>query len=97
MVLKGNKSVLEPLRDFYQKLLLNDEFTIRNDVSPDVKAFVAQVDTFIYDINMQIERGNLIAQNIVSRKTMVSGNGQNLLTRINSHAIDPSTSTKPSH
>ena len=71
MVMKGNSNVLLSLRNFYQQLLENDRFPLRDISRSDVISFTTQVDSFIYDSNMQIERGRLLADNIAARKTMV--------------------------
>ena len=71
MVLKGNSNVLLSLRDFYQHLRENDLFPLKDTCGSDLSAFTNQVDSFIYDFNMQIERGRLLADNIAARRTMV--------------------------
>lgn len=71
MVLKGNSNVLLSLRDFYQHLQENTLFPLKDICRSDLSAFVNQVDSFIYDSNMQIERGRLLADNIAARRTMV--------------------------
>ena len=71
MVLKGNSKVLLSLRDFYQNLRKNDLFPLKDTCGSDLSAFASQVDSFIYDSNMQIERGRLLADNIAARRTMV--------------------------
>lgn len=71
MVLKGNSNVLLSLRDFYQHLREDDQFPLRDTCSSDLSAFATQIDSFIYDSNMQIERGRLLANTIAARRTMV--------------------------
>ena len=71
MVLKGNSNVLLSLRDFYEHLRKNDLFPLKDTCGSDLSAFANQVDSFIYDSNMQIERGRLLADNIAGRRTMV--------------------------
>lgn len=71
MVMRGNSNVLGSLRDFYRNLRENDQFPLKTTCGPDVSSFTAQVDSFIYDSNMQNERGRLLAENIAARKTMV--------------------------
>ena len=70
-VLKGNKDVFLSLRNFYQNLLENSESHLKGTCSSDLSSFTMQVDNFIYDSNMQIERGRLLADIIGSRKTVV--------------------------
>ena len=71
MVLKGNNNVLLSLRDFYTHLRLNDLFPLKDTCDSDLSAFATQVDSFIYDSNMQIERGRLLADHIAARRNMV--------------------------
>lgn len=71
MVLKGNSNVLQSLRDFYQHLRADDQSPFTATCSSDLSAFAAQIDSFIYDSNMQIERGRLLADTIAARRTMV--------------------------
>ena len=71
MVLKGNRNVLLSLRDFYQRLRKNDSFPLKDKCGSDLSAFGTQVESFMYDSNMQIERGRLLADNIAARRTMV--------------------------
>lgn len=71
MVLKGNSNVLLSLRDFYQRLRENELFPLKDICGSDLSTFATQVESFIYDSNMQIERGRLLADNIATRRTMV--------------------------
>ena len=71
MVLKGNNNVLLSLRDFYQNLRKSDLFPLRDTCGLELSAFATQVDSFISDSNMQIERGRLLADNIAARRTVV--------------------------
>lgn len=71
MVLKGNNNVLLSLRDFYQRLRENEMFPLKDTCGSYLSEFATQVDSFIYDSNMQIERGRLLADNVAARRTMV--------------------------
>ena len=71
MVLQGNIDVLSSLRDFYQSLAENSQFLLKQQSSLDILSFAKQVDSFIYDSNMQIKRGKLLAEIISGRKTIV--------------------------
>ncbi len=70
-VLKGNKDVFLSLRNFYQNLLENNQSNIKDTCRSDLSSFTSQIDNFIYDSDMQIERGRLLANIIASRKTVV--------------------------
>ena len=50
---------------------MNDDFPLKNKCSSDIGIFVRQIDSFIYDSNMQIARGKLLAQIVAARKTIV--------------------------
>ena len=96
MVLKGNSNVLLSLRDFYQHLGENDLFPLKDTCSSDLSAFANQVDSFIYDSNMQIERGRLLADNIAARRTMVRlGIKTAVVFGIRSSVADPPASAEP--
>ena len=71
MVLQGNIDVLSSLRDFYQSLAENSQFLLKQQSSLDILSFAKQVDSFIYDSNMQIKRGKLLAEIISRRKPIV--------------------------
>ena len=71
MVLKGNTNVFLSLRDFYQDLRMNDLFPLKDTCASELATFVTQINGFISDANMQIERGTLLADNIALRRTMV--------------------------
>ena len=96
MVLKGNNNVLLSLRDFYQDLRKNDLFPLKDTCASDLSAFVTQIDGFISDANMQIERGTLLANNIAARRTMVRFDVNFLpCQNVRLPFVDPSTSTEP--
>ena len=71
MALQGNADVLTSLRTFYKSLGENDDFPLKNRCTSEISTFLRQIDSFIYDSNMQIARGKLLAQNIAGRKTIV--------------------------
>ena len=97
MVLKGNSNVLLSLRTFYQHLRKNDLFPLKDTCGSDLSAFAEQVESFIYDSNMQIERGRLLADNIATRRTMVRLEMKTapLFWYIRSSFADSPASTKP--
>ncbi|KAL8698878.1 MAG: hypothetical protein Q9201_006329 [Fulgogasparrea decipioides] len=71
MALQGNADVLTSLGNFYKALSESDDFPLRKSCSSDIGAFLRQVDNFIYDSNMQIARGKLLAQTVAARKTII--------------------------
>jgi len=52
-------------------LLENSQTHLKASCGSDLSSFAMQVDGFIYDSNMQIERGKLLADIVAARKTMV--------------------------
>lgn len=72
MVLQGNVDVLSSLRDFYRDLAANKQLPLVQQSSTDLASFIKQIDSFIYDLGMQIKRGQLLAEIISGRKTIVS-------------------------
>ena len=71
MLMKGNSNVLKSLRDFHRNLRENDQFQLKESCRLEIDSFVTQLDSFIYDANMQIERGQLLAGKIAARKAIV--------------------------
>ena len=71
MVIKGNSNVFQSLRDFYRNLRENDQFDMKDSCRLDINSFLSQLDSFIYDSNMQCERGQHLVGNIAARKAMV--------------------------
>ena len=80
MVLQGNIDVLLSLRDFYQGLLNNDGFPLKQTSSSDITTFADQINSFVYDSKMQIARGKLLSQNVAARKTIVGSTSRLLMT-----------------
>ena len=72
MVLQGNIDVLLSLRNFYEQLGENDLFPLKQACVFAISSFIKQIDSFIDDSKMQIKRGQLLAQIIAGRKTIVS-------------------------
>lgn len=72
MALQGNADVLISLKNFYKALSENNDFPLKTICSSDIGMFLRQIDSFIYDSNMQIARGKLLAQIVAARKTIVS-------------------------
>ena len=71
-VLKGNRDVFLSLRNFYQSLRENSQSPLKGICDSDLSSFAMQVDTFVWDSSMQIERGRLLADIVSARKQVVS-------------------------
>ena len=71
MVMRGNRNVLQSLQSFYRNLQCNDQFPLKTSCESDIFSFAAQVGSFVYDLEIYIDRGKLLAENIAARKTMV--------------------------
>ncbi len=72
MVLEANMDVLISLRKFYENLLKNKYFNLKEDCEEDILQFTTQVNNMIYDSRMQIARAKLLVQIIDDRKNLVS-------------------------
>jgi hypothetical protein len=87
MILEANVDILTSLREFYERLVKNKDFTLRvtspEDVvitfpedavrssSEDVIDFAIKVNDMIYDLRMQIARAKLLAKVTADRKSLV--------------------------
>ncbi|KAL8772819.1 MAG: hypothetical protein Q9209_002164 [Squamulea sp. 1 TL-2023] len=72
MVLQANNHVLMSLRDFYEALLDNSAFPLRDKSHEDVTYFTKQVNEMIHDSSMQISRAELLVRITSDRKDLVS-------------------------
>lgn len=72
MVLEANNDVLASLRNFYQALLDNRAFTLKDACGSDITSFTKQVDEMIHDSSMQISRAKLLVRITSDRKDLVS-------------------------
>ncbi|KAK6072121.1 hypothetical protein SCUP234_09391 [Seiridium cupressi] len=73
MTLTANAKVLESLADFYEGLMQNDNFELRDelDCKTAIADFLVQLRDYIYDMNMFSERAHLLAKITADRKTLV--------------------------
>lgn len=71
MVMEGNVVVLTRIRNYYEKLLRNNDFTLSVDCGDSIGVFAAQMDEMIYDIEMQISRAKVLAKVTADRKTII--------------------------
>jgi hypothetical protein len=72
MILEANANILTSLREYYERLVSNKDFTVGGTSSEDVVDFAIQLKDMVYDLNMQIARGKLLAKITADRKTLVS-------------------------
>ena len=72
MVLEANTDVLISLRKFYENLLNNKSFDLKEACEEDIIQFATQVNNMIYDSRTQIARAKLLVQIIDDRKNLVS-------------------------
>ncbi len=71
MVLEANTDVLTSLRDFYKRLMDNDQFDLRVVCKEDFLNFVSQIEDMIYDSRMQIARAKVLVKITADRKGLV--------------------------
>ena len=71
MVLETNMDVLISLRKFYENLLKNKNFDLKEACEEDILQFATQVNNMIYDSRMQIARAKLLVKIIDDRKNLV--------------------------
>lgn len=71
MILEANVEILTSLREFYERLVRNKDFTIEGDSSEDVIGFAIKVNDMIYDLRMQIARAKLLAKLTADSKNLV--------------------------
>ena len=72
MVMEGNCSVIQPLSNYYKGLKINDQLPLKDACKSDISSFTGQLDSFVYEWNMQIARASLLAETIALRKAMVA-------------------------
>lgn len=72
MLLEANADILISLREYYERLAKNTDFTVGGTSSGDVVDFAIQLKDMGYDLKMQIARGKLLAKITADRKTLVS-------------------------
>jgi hypothetical protein len=80
MVLEANMDVLDALRKYYQDLLVNNDFDLRESCAEAVHAFATQINDAVYDLKMQNSRAKLLARITSDRKSLVSPHRALLLT-----------------
>jgi len=71
VVSKANADVLTSLRKYYENLLENKAFNLKDACGEDIIQFATQVNNMIYDSRMQIARAKLLVQIIDDRKSLI--------------------------
>jgi hypothetical protein len=71
MVIESNLEVLTKLSKYYEGLVNNDEFPLRQTCANDIRAFATQVSDMIYDLKVQVRRAKLLVRTTSDRKTLV--------------------------
>jgi len=71
MVMETNTDVLGSIRQFYERLLANPDFTLALYCREDVLTFASQIDDMIYDAKMQIARAQVLVRITADRKNLV--------------------------
>jgi hypothetical protein len=72
MILEANADIIKSLRDFYERLAKNIDFTLGATSKEHIAEFGTQLNDMSYDLRMQIARAKLLAQVTADRKTLVS-------------------------
>lgn len=71
MSMEANIDVLISLRDFYKRLMENNDFDLKAKPQNDVITFTIQVDDLIYGSKMQISRAKTLLKLMHGRKNLV--------------------------
>lgn len=71
MVLEANADVLTSLRQFYERLVENKDFPLKENMAGDISTFTRQVNNMIHDLKMQISRAKLLVRITADRKSLV--------------------------
>lgn len=86
MVAEANTAVMNSLRGFYEDLLKNIEFPLRDSGKGDIDSFTTQINYMAADLRLQITRAKLLERITGDRKDLVSiifsGRNSGALTRI---------------
>jgi len=70
-LLESNADVMTALREYYVKLLENEDFPLRIDCRKDIQNFAVDMESNIIRIKMQMRRLGLLAEIINDRKNLV--------------------------
>jgi hypothetical protein len=71
MAMEANIDVLISLRDFYKRLMENNDFDLKTKSQNDVITLTIQVDDLIYGSKMQISSAKTLVKLMHGRKSLV--------------------------
>jgi hypothetical protein len=72
MVAEANTAVMNSLRGFYEELLKDTEFPLRDSGKGDIDSFTTQINYMAADLRLQITRAQLLERITGDRKDLVS-------------------------
>jgi hypothetical protein len=71
MILEANNDVLTSLKEYYERLIKNDDFPLRDSCKNNIVAFSTQINDMVYDSKMQIKRARLLVKLAGDTKVLV--------------------------
>jgi hypothetical protein len=71
MILEANVNVLKLLKDFYEHLVVDENFPWKENCKDHVIAFSDQLNVMVYDLETDISRAKLLNRIIADRKALV--------------------------
>jgi hypothetical protein len=72
MLLEANVSILKMLKEFYERLVVDENFPWKETCKDHVKAFSDQLNVMVYNLEMEISRAKLLNRIIADRKALVT-------------------------
>jgi hypothetical protein len=72
MVAEANSAVMNSLRGFYEELLENADFPLRDSAKGCIDSFTTQINNMVADLRLQITRAQLLERITGDRKDLVS-------------------------
>ncbi|KAL5371663.1 hypothetical protein DPSP01_014099 [Paraphaeosphaeria sporulosa] len=81
MVLESNMEVMTEMRKFYEKLITNDEFPMKDPCAEEVLAFVQQLNNMVHAFSGQRRRAILLVDLTGNRKNLLLQKLQSLATK----------------
>lgn len=79
-VLESNVEVMDSLKRFYEKLVVNKDFDLKEDCSYDIDVFASQLSQMMDDFRLQIGRAKALVRVMSNRTELVK---QHRLERLN--------------
>ena len=71
MILEANVNVLKSLKDFYEHLVVDENFPWKENCKDHVIAFSDQLNVMVHDLETDISRAKLLNRIIADRKALV--------------------------